>query len=65
MESTLTVTEIDDAIRIVLKHQRYRLMDRDYTFADLSDLMEMRNVLLNEERASGYLYQPVRFLPIG
>ena len=63
--STLTVTEVDTAIRTVLKYQRYRLMDRDYTFADLEDLMEMRDKLLAAERCEGNLFMPVRFQPVG
>lgn len=50
--STLTVADVDAAITAVFKHQRYRLMDRDFTFADLEDLRDMRDTLLAEERAA-------------
>jgi len=59
--STLTVTEVETAIRVVMKHQRYRMMDRDFTFADLEDLLLMRDKLLAEERVSNGVIHVARF----
>lgn len=65
MASDLTVAELDAAIRAVLKKQRYRLMDRDWTFADLEDLIELRDRVIGEERATEGFLMPVRLNNVG
>jgi len=47
----LTVAQIDDAIAVVLKHQKYTLLDRMYEFADLGKLRTLRKEIQSEEHA--------------
>jgi len=65
MASTLTVAEVDTAIRAVLAKQKYRLMDREWTFADLEDLIELRDKVIGEERAEEGFLMPVRMNKVG
>jgi hypothetical protein len=50
--AALTITEVETAIQTVLKHQKYRLLDREYTFANLDELRKLRQELLGESVAA-------------
>lgn len=60
--AAITVADVDAAIANVLKNQKYRLGDTEYTFPDLDKLRLMRSELIAEERsASNRVVQKVRF----
>lgn len=64
--AALTVAAVEAAIETVLKNQKYRLGDAEYTFADLDKLRSLRSDLIAEERAAGNgLVQKVRFQEAG
>jgi len=63
--STLTLANVETAIATVLQHQRYKLMDRDFTFADLETLMEFRDKLIGEEAMTNGAFGVARFSAIG
>ena len=44
----LTVAQLDTAIAVVLKHQKYTLLDREWTFADLGELRALRKDIIAE-----------------
>ena len=62
MATGITVDEVDAAIRVVLGNQRVKLGDREYTFANLAELRDLRAELIAEARAAtNSQIHPVRF----
>lgn len=60
--AAITVADVEAAIATVLKNQKYRLGDAEYTFADLDKLRHLRADLLAESRGDNHrLVQKVRF----
>jgi len=58
----ITVAEVREAIRTVLKHQRYQIMDRTFTFADLGELRRMEaDLMARANMTDGKAWNPVRF----
>jgi hypothetical protein len=63
MGTTLTVAEVETAIKQVLQFQRVRLLDEEYTFADLERLRDLRDEVAAIKNAeNGCFFTPVRFL---
>ena len=62
MATSLTLEQVDAAIATVLKQQKYKLGDREFTFANLQELRDLRNDMKAEAaQAAGGLFMKVRF----
>jgi hypothetical protein len=63
----LTVAQVDAAITSILTDgQKYVIGDREYTQADLEDLIALRKTAVSEERTAGKgMFQRVRFGTVG
>lgn len=58
----ITVDDVNTAISTILSNgQSYRIMDREYTFADLAELRRLRKELQAEADSAG-CFKPVRFV---